>query len=135
MSELKAHYFLTPDEISVDNWAQIAKTTALQYYLKDEADRYIAELKQKIDDLETHIGTLKLWYGNAENALHETEETCAFLYKDNDHQKRKRSLAMARWCRTSARYETLLQAYTYRDWYWKWFNKWLALADKFKEKQ
>lgn len=114
-------------------------------YLKSEADRYIAELQKKIDDLENHIGTLKLWYGNAEKALHETEETCANLYKDNDHQKRKRCLAMADKCaETAKRYYYLIcldgsnnpkydRFPKKMDLWEKWQKRWLALAQKFNE--
>ena len=49
------------------------------------------------------------------------------------HQKYKRCLAMAKWCRTSARCDEGLGAFKYRDWYWKWFERWLELAELFKE--
>lgn len=46
------------------------------------------------------------------------------------HNKYKRCLAMAKWCRTSARYDEGVGAFKYRDWYWKWFKRWLALAEE-----
>ena len=49
------------------------------------------------------------------------------------HHKYKRCLAMAKWCRTSARCDEGLGAFKYRDWYWKWHKRWLELAEKFKE--
>ena len=52
--------------------------------------------------------------------------------KRNMRQKYKRCLAMAQWCRTSARCDEGLGAFKYRDWYWKWFKRWIALANKFK---
>ena len=135
MSELKYYkLFHRASALTSPNFISVAEFGCNEeVYLKSEADRYIVELKQKIDDLENHIGTLKLWYGNAEKALLETEETCANLYKDNDRQKRKRCLAMARWCRTSAQYERSIEAYEYSDFYRRWYWKWSELADKFKE--
>ena len=47
--------------------------------------------------------------------------------------KYKRCLAMAKWCKTSALCDEGLGALKYRDWYWKWFKRWLELADKLKE--
>ena len=49
------------------------------------------------------------------------------------NQKYKRCLAMAKWCRTSARCDEGLGAFKYRDWYWKWYKRWLKIAEKFKE--
>ena len=47
--------------------------------------------------------------------------------------KRKRCLAMARWCKTSAQYERSIEAYKYADFYRRWYWKWSELADKFRE--
>ena len=118
-----------------------------EVYLKSEADRYIAELQKKIDDLKNHIGTLKLWYGNAENALHETEETCAVLYKDNDRQKRKRCLAKAEeWrnyaafcgmqshCHNHRGFGKTAQTWTWKECHaWRCRKRWIAISEKFKE--
>ena len=46
------------------------------------------------------------------------------------HSNYKRCLAMAKWCRTSARYDEGVGAFKYRDWYWKWFKCWLTLAEE-----
>lgn len=60
-----------------------------EYYLKSEADRYIA------------------------------------------HQKHKRCLAMARWCRD--RWADIATPYFKSLWYYKWQNRWLELAKQFNE--
>ena len=46
--------------------------------------------------------------------------------------KYKRCLAMAKWCRVSAQYDMRLLAYKYSDWYWKWYKRWLSIAENFK---
>lgn len=50
-------------------------------------------------------------------------------------QKIKRAEAMARWCRTSARYDEGIGAFKYMAWYLKWFIRWREIADKLKEKK
>ena len=79
------------------------------YYIKSEADRYIAEL-QSANQLE-----IDEWY----NKLM--------------HQKYKRCVAMAKWCGS----EVFVSGYEKDEprwrWWVKWHKRWLELADKFKE--
>ena len=58
------------------------------------------------------------------------------------HQKYKRCLAMARWCASeenrleaiSPIFDTDKEYWEYNSDYWgKWHNRWLKLAEKFKE--
>lgn len=91
----------------------------IRAYEESAADKVIAELKE----------TLK----NSRNAHKYWRTEYLIEYKECLHQKYKRCLAMAKWCRTSARCDEGLGAFKYRDWYWKWYKRWLALADKYKE--
>ena len=59
------------------------------YYGYNEVNEAIEELNQKIAEKDAEIArlesdkkTLKLWYVNAKNAMHETEEACAAKDKD-----------------------------------------------------
>lgn len=120
MSELKHQLMLNKDM----SWVPC--------YLKSKADKVIEELKDKCqmhDFFWEGCGFAKRGFKNAiavSEAFDKLEaEVC--------HHKFKRCLAMARWCRTSARCDESLGAFKYRDWYWKWFNRWLELAEKFKE--
>lgn len=95
-------------------------------YDKSEADKVIAEKDAEIERLKAirkvHVEAI--------------ESMGAGLLQDEEelrHQKYKRCLAMARWCRTSARCDEGLGAFKYRDWYWKWFKRWFAIAEQFKE--
>lgn len=96
MSELKSYIAPTADG-----------TGLADYYLKSEADKVIAELKESIKNL------------ILDNYLKD-KEIC--------HHKYKRCLAMARWCEEV----DLFGGYTSNYWM-RWRNKWLELAEKFKE--
>ena len=113
MSELNVyHHELRPDEYA-------------EFYLKYEVDKVIAELnsdyKEACDRLQT-----------------------ANLIKDEQlaatrHSKRKRCLNKAEWCEErSARYDALQErtGFSWRreiDFYFRWSQRWLELAEKFKE--
>ena len=63
-----------------------------------------------------------------------------FYFKDEAdkvlaHQKYKRCLAMARWCDTKGDwYYSLGESFRNRvDFYIKWREKWIKIAEKFKE--
>ena len=53
-----------------------------KYYDKDSVDALIAKKDNEIARLESNNKTLKLWYVNAKNAMHETEEACEAKDKD-----------------------------------------------------
>ena len=86
--------------------------TLTEYYLKSEADKVITKLKEKL----VEQTTLRVW---AEIQLR--------------HNKYKRCLAMAKWCERkridAANYRIPRQKW---DFYDKWQNRWLELAEKFK---
>ena len=105
-------------------------------YLKSEADKYIAMLKDKANSNE-YAYKLK---------SKELADTCRFFEEENRHQKYKRCLAMAKWCRLHDEFTQLeserlgLQQRAifmeYRRkamWWYKWHKRWLELAKKFKE--
>lgn len=92
------------------------------FYLKSEADKVIAELKHQRDGA----------FGLTNTGL-SLEDLNQMARKVIAHHKYKRCLAMAKWCRVSARFDGSLDAFKYRDWYWKWFKRWLKIAEQFKE--
>ena len=49
------------------------------------------------------------------------------------HQKYKRCLAMAMWCASRAVVLDIDGNEKKSEWYWKWKERWKALARKFKE--
>ena len=81
------------------------------YYIKSEADRYIAEL-QSANQLE-----IDEWY----NKLM--------------HQKYKRCVAMAKWCHSMWSANIFIHEGSDRvsHHYMRWEHRWLELAEKFKE--
>ncbi len=98
-------------------------------YLKSEADKVIALLKDKANYNES---AYKL-------KSEELADTCRFYEDELRHHKRKRCLAMARWCEErSARYDVLQEGHDL-DWRreiefnYRWYKRWLKLAEKFKE--
>lgn len=73
--------------------------------------------------------------------LEEQESEIAEKDKETRHNKYKRCLAMARMCEErSARYDVLQERHDL-DWgreiefYYRWYQRWLELADKFKDKE
>ena len=97
-----------------------------EFYLKFEADKVISEKDAKILALDAEVFKqkhhAKLFFDERNYA--ETQLR---------HHKYKRCLAMAKWCRTSAQYDMRLSAFKYSERYWKWYKRWLAIAEKFKE--
>ena len=99
-----------------------------EFYLKYEADKVIAELKQKINEAQTE---LELWRdGSIISESHQKE------LDEKRHSDYKRCLAMAMWCRLKR-----LDAADYRiprkkwEFYDKWYKRWLKIAEKFKGKE
>ena len=104
----------------------------------------IAELKAQKAQAEDDCAYWKMREGNAVNAMHETEEACMCLTKSERHHKYKRCLAMAAMCK--ARYDEEDAKVNGRgaSWdyisdemkYWeRWRDRWLELAEKFKDKE
>ena len=95
------------------------------FYLKSEADKVIAELKADYKEACDRLQTANLI---------KDEQLAA-----TRHHKYKRCLAMAKMCEErSARYDVLQEKHDL-DWskeiefYYRWYMRWLELAEKFKE--
>lgn len=126
MNELKAYIAPTPDG-----------TGLADYYLKSEADEYIGELKKERDWLAK----------DRAQAYDDLEKRAQLNIKQEEsirHQKYKRCLAMAKECvygeiklkRVKMRDMNNHQFWQFDNDYWqKWNNRWLELAEKFKDKE
>ena len=131
-----------------DNYSEHPCEESSQVYLKSEADKVIAELKAQKAQAEDDCAYWKMSEGNAANAMHETEEYAMQLYNEASHNKYKRCLAIAWWCRESIR---LMRTYEVTEDFWnlepgqdaeyfckkgdfysKWRKRWMELAEKFK---
>jgi hypothetical protein len=111
MSELKAYIAPTPDG-----------TGLADYYLKSEADKVIAELEDCIRD----------YSENEENLVIVNLD----MQRRERHHKHKRCLNKAEWCDTKADWYYGFGE-SFRDrvkFYMKWRDKWLELAEKFKDR-
>lgn len=86
----------------------------------------IAELKEKRDTAEKLLNKALDCVSNGKNHM-------MSLARKKNHADYKRCLAMAKWCRTSAQYDMRFGAFKYSERYWKWYKRWLAIAEKFKE--
>ena len=115
-----------------------------EYYTRTDADAVIKELKAQKAQAEDDCAYWKMSEGNAVNAMHETEEYAMQLYNELRHQKYRRCLAMARFCEERYNYLTCLENWQMTDKeyqqaigdYWdRWHNRWLELAEKFKDKE
>ena len=107
---------------------------SIPVYLKSEADKVIAELKDKVLQY-------KVLYKEKCRDINSQEQHFA---KQLYHHKFKRCLAMARMCEERYNYLTCLENWQMTDKeyqqaigdYWdRWHNRWLELADKFKDKE
>ena len=121
MSELKV--YVKPIKTNM-----FGKTIVGQsYYLKSEADKVIAELKAENERLRGE--SCKLTDGCLR--LKQCRKEKAHLADELRHSNHKRCLAMAWWCERKR-----IDAATFRiprekwDFYDKWYNRWLALAEE-----
>ena len=96
-------------------------------YLKSEADKVIAELKDKALQY-------KVLYKELCRDINTQERHFALQV---NYQKYKRCLAMAKWCESEAyihehgsEYDENLVA-----WFGKWYERWLKIAKKFNEEK
>lgn len=101
-------------------------------YLKTEVDHYIAELEEKHKKEVGQLLILNREQANAANRLRDNMEQAL------RHQKYKRCLAMARWCRARAcLYDTMRDSGLYwsvkSDRAYKWYKWWFKTAFQFKE--
>jgi len=91
-------------------------------YRKSEADKVIAYLKNEIEE-QKRLRDMAL--ASVPNVLK--------VMKIIQHHKYKRCLAMARWCDDAARLSTWDSDYHRCGWYNKWMQRWLKIAEQFKE--
>ena len=90
-------------------------------YFKSEADKVIAELIEKNKRL-------------ARKDLIMASETIKEVFKELHYQKYKRCRAMAKRCRDVWMLLQHFRRYPEKViFYWRWWNIWLELAEKFKE--
>ena len=106
--ELKAYIGPAPDEKGLAD-----------YYLKSEADKVIAELKNEIEK-QKRLRDMAL--ASVPNVLK--------VMKIIQHQKHKRCLAMAGKCRLHARWFGDNAFYKKEQWALKWHRRWLELAEE-----
>ena len=91
-----------------------------QFYHKSEADKVIAELKADYKEACDRLQTANLI---------KDEQLAA-----TRHNKYKRCMAMAKWCEAELfAYPPFGTESPKEKWWQKWHNRWLELADKFKE--
>ena len=119
MSELKA---TSSGEIRARN-----ALLGYWWYEQSEADKVIAELKEKYKTEVKELLCLIRDKDNNFNHAFDSEE------KELRHNKYKRCLAMAKWCKAGMylSYESDFK----REWWNKWHKRWLKLAEKFKDKE
>lgn len=110
MSELKARHIV---DVYDSYYAENPFGERSQVYLKSEADKVIAELKEKLN--------------NSRNARKFWMKEYLIEYKESIHHKYKRCLAMAKIC------ENKLGTVVKPGWWDKWRRHWLEFAEKFKE--
>lgn len=111
MSELKVHKI---GDLCFD--FKMGKDVGIDFYLKSEVDKLIAELEYKNEELRYSI---------------------AVLSKEKSHHKYKRCLAMKEYSaseleiafRNTCISESVRGCVFFR----RWLNKWIELADKFKD--
>ena len=168
MSELKVRGV---DDVYIEYY-NTGKHELAQVYLKSEADKILAEKDKEIAELKTKITKSKeLADGircDIEKVKDDAAETLALLEERNrqignldaiakrnqiaaqtlrkkmNHQKRKRCLAMAKWCYSmdcrmlneasdNGTYFKESWCWKRASWYGKWKHKWLELAERFEE--
>lgn len=103
-------------------------------YLKSEVDKVIADKDAKILSLDAEVFKQK----HHANMFFDERN-----YAENQlrHHKYKRCLDKAKWCEERcARYDLLQEhsGFSWRreiDFYFRWYQRWLELADKFNDKE
>lgn len=136
MSEPKAYIVYTPREGVVEGlWKSYSvRIEGVEVYLKSEADKVIAEKDKQIEELK-HQRDGALGLANSGLTL---EDLTKLARKEIDRQKYKRCLTMAAICAKEVESREYLVyavkgAFEKYTLYKKWRNRWLELAEKFKE--
>ena len=114
MSELKV-YKMVDENYCDDSFCVVPSDV----YLKSEADKLIAELNMRICDGDEDFEI-------ANNHINR-------LLKIVRHQKYKRCLAMAKWCNERWILDDCLYELGKTRFYERWENRWLKIAEQFKE--
>ena len=133
MSELKAVHAFDVYEA----YTKTGDDDAAQVYLKSEADKVIEEKDKEIQRLENLCESYRI---DCDNLAIREANAYKEIERDNKqlrHQKYKRCLAMAELCRAKrdeiiARTPTLILNHP-TEYLTRWENRWLELAEKFKE--
>ena len=131
MSELKDYNIMDIEAMDDERLekSESGKIQVTRVYIKSEADKVIAELKQKLNEAQTE---LELWRdGSIISESHQKE------LDEKHHSYYKRCLAMARWCASEEETYRPLGAFCGNEskeelFYARWADKWLELAEKFK---
>ena len=118
MSELQEHQFCECDEY-IREYRGPLSNEMRPYYLKSEADKVIADLKDKARH-----------YPIMASIIEDAKRDLLRQAIELRHHKYKRCLAMARWCNEC---HTFNETNEKRTWLHKWHKCWLELAEKFKE--
>ena len=161
MNELKKPSVLQLRHNNREGFVYAYEVDEMNKYLS-ELDGMIAELKRQIEFLKTTHdscgncskcaeGMGKVFDENLDKLKADYKEACdrlqtANLIKDEQlaatrHSKRKRCLNKAEWCEERcARYDLLQEhsGFSWRreiDFYFRWYQRWLELAEKFKDKE
>jgi hypothetical protein len=117
----------SPLVVGVDDKWNSRVMSGEKVYLKSEADKVIADLKADYKEACDRLQTANLI---------KDEQLAA-----TSHQKYKRCLNKAEWCEERcARYDVLQErtGFSWRreiDFYFRWSQRWLELADQFSDKE
>lgn len=134
MSELKTRFI----DDTYAEYFNTGKHEIAQIYIKSEADKVIAEKDAEIAELLAEVEDVINTYKASVESKVKIWERCkkaeadtAEKDKEISRQKYKRCLAMAKWSKAGMylSYECDFK----REWWNKWHNRWLELAEKFKE--
>ena len=106
------------------------------FYSKDEADKVIAELEEKLAaaQLVLRLNKPEALYSNLDTMNRLSHEIDVVARRER-HQKYKRCLAMAKYCDMGLTcYNEKLDSYSCEraEFFYKWLNRWWKLAEKFK---
>lgn len=111
------------------------------YYHKPEADKVIAEKDKEIAELKEQVQEERSAKVNYKISANDLSDGLKDAYEELKHHKYKRCLKTAMWCFTKSNYHFVLARHgedTKENirrsiLYSKWRNRWLGLAEKFKE--
>lgn len=104
-----------------------------EFYMKSEADKVIAELKDKLQNVSSLLKETREWLVESQKLHKRCADNAVKVIR---HHKYKRCLVMAMWCERNRIYAANFRKPRKKwDFYHRWYKRWLELADKFKEKK